>query len=198
MFDSENEYRIATQDAQVNIYGQKGTFGGMASVWNTFLLLLIGGGIYYGFFYVENEPPTPSLQERMNLLAQAEPIEATVVMGVSHTKSDSEYLKMLNKMDVDHLNKKELSLENAMGNLVNSSTLRDKSLYTQAIAQEIDGRYKKKEDRVFLVKKGDTLGSISEKFYGNSMLFNKIIEANADLEKGSKMLHIGQKLNVPY
>jgi hypothetical protein len=195
MFDSENEYKIATQDAQVNTYSEKNNFKGKILLWNFFLLASFSSIGYFGFNY---------LKEETTLLSN----NKTSVMGVSYTKSDSEYLEMMNRMDVDHLNQKSLNLENAMGNLVNNSVLRDKSLYTQAISKEIDGTYyppsKERDDiyhkntRVFLVKKGDTLASISEEFYGNSMMFDKIIKANKNLDKESQIIHIGQKLNVPY
>ena len=90
-----------------------------------------------------------------------------------------------------------VNVSDALSSIVNTSTLRDDSLYTQAISQEIDGTYHQ-NSRVILVEKGDTLASISEEYYGNSMEFDKIIEANEHLNKDSKIIHIGQKLNVPY
>jgi len=48
--------------------------------------------------------------------------------------------------------------------------------------------------KIVTVKKGDTLASISKRFYGNSMKFKRIISANHNI---SKHLHIGQKIIVP-
>jgi len=48
--------------------------------------------------------------------------------------------------------------------------------------------------KIVTVKKGDTLASISKRFYGNSMKFKRIIRANRNI---SKHLHIGQKIIVP-
>jgi len=52
------------------------------------------------------------------------------------------------------------------------------------------------EYKLITVKKGDTLASIAKKFYGNSMMFDKIVMANLDIEKDST-LHIGQQIVVP-
>jgi len=188
MFDNrEDEYLKATRDAQVNLHTNKSTFRGLVVIWNLFLLssfIFIG---YLGFNYLKNET-----------LFFNNTTSQTTVMGVSDTKSDSEYLDMLNSMDMDIVNKKELSLSVAMDNVVNTSTIKDDSLYTQAISKEIKSNTYHKNSRVILVEQGDTLGSISEKFYGNSMEFDKIIEANEKLNNNSQVIHVGQKLNIPY
>ncbi|MCK4440397.1 MAG: LysM peptidoglycan-binding domain-containing protein [Sulfurovaceae bacterium] len=56
---------------------------------------------------------------------------------------------------------------------------------------------KKPQYKVVTVKKGDTLASISKRFYGNPMLFKRIIRANKDIKSASSHLHIGQKIIVP-
>ncbi|SFV62709.1 hypothetical protein MNB_SV-14-897 [hydrothermal vent metagenome] len=89
-------------------------------------------------------------------------------------------------------------LSEKIENVVNTSTPNDDSLYTQAISKEIDSNVYHKNSRVILVEKGDTLGSISEKFYGNPMEFDKIIKANKELNSNSQVIHVGQRLNIPY
>jgi LysM repeat protein len=197
MFDNnEDEYIKATQDAQVNAYGRKRGMGSIV-IWNLFILLSFAVLSYLGYNY---------LRGNTTIFKDSLP-QKTVVMGVSDTKSDSEYLEMLNSVDVDSVersNKEELSLSEAINDVINTSTLRDNSLYTQAIAQEIDGNnYDDKEHynespRVIFVEKGDTLTSISERYYGNSMDFNKIIDANDNLSRENYVIHVGQKLNIPY
>ena len=189
MFDNrEDEYLKATQNAQVNTHSNKRAMNGVMIVWNLFLLASFTFIGYLGFNYLKSET---------GLLNDALPNQ-TAVMGVSQTKSDREYLEMLNSMEMDIVNTKELSVSTAMNDVVNTSTIKDDSLYTHAISQEIDGNTYHKNSRVILVEKGDTLGSISEKYYGNSMEFDKIIEANEKLNKDSQVIHIGQKLNIPY
>jgi len=189
MFDNrEDEYLKATQDAQVNTHVNKGAVNGLVIVWNLFLLASFTFIGYLGFNYLKNET---------TLFNDTIPTQ-TAVMGASHTKSDSEYLEMLNSMETEIVNKKELSLSDAMEDVVNTSTIKDESLYTQAISQEINSNTYHQNSRVILVEKGDTLGSISEKFYGSSLEFDKIIEANDKLDKNYQVIHVGQKLNVPY
>ena len=55
---------------------------------------------------------------------------------------------------------------------------------------------KTKEKReVYIIKKGDSLSSISKRFYGDSNMFKKIINENDGLDP--KKLQIGQKINIP-
>lgn len=55
---------------------------------------------------------------------------------------------------------------------------------------------KTKEKReVYIIKKGDSLSSISKRFYGDSNIFKKIINENDGLDP--KKLQIGQKINIP-
>ncbi|SFV64205.1 hypothetical protein MNB_SV-14-1008 [hydrothermal vent metagenome] len=187
--NSEDEYLKATQDAQVNIHANKSTFRGLVVVWNLFLLgsfTFIG---YLGFNYLKDEG---------TIFNDTVPSK-TAVMGVSDTKSDIEYLKMLNSMENDIVNEKDLSmLSEKIENVVNTSTPNDDSLYTQAISKEIDSDIYHKNSRVILVEKGDSLGSISEKYYGSPLEFDKIIKANKELNHNSQVIHIGQKLNIPY
>jgi len=56
---------------------------------------------------------------------------------------------------------------------------------------------KKPQYRVVTVRKGDTLASISKRFYGNPMKFKRIIRANRDIKSASTQLHLGQKIIVP-
>jgi len=55
--------------------------------------------------------------------------------------------------------------------------------------------YKKKRYRVVTVRKGDTLASIAERYYGNPMYYKKIARANK-IWKSSR-LKVGQKIIVP-
>jgi nucleoid-associated protein YgaU len=54
------------------------------------------------------------------------------------------------------------------------------------------------EKRIVTIKQGDTLGSISKRFYGSHMKFQKIIDGNHNLTNDFSTLSIGQKINVPY
>jgi len=55
----------------------------------------------------------------------------------------------------------------------------------------------KTKSQTITVKAGDTLASISERFYGNPMYYKKIIQANRSLSKKHTTLQLGQKLTIP-
>jgi LysM repeat protein len=187
MFDNDKEYLKATQHAQVNTYidvmDKKNNF--LLFIWNLLLFITLIILLYLGYNYVNKE----------GIFSKN-----TSVMGISHTKSDNEYIEMLSQMDVDDLSgiKDTAQLNEALKSVVNSSTIEDDSLYTQAVASELEEDKYHPNSFVVLVQKGDTLASISEKYYGDSMAFEKIIEANDNLNRESKVIYVGQKLNIPY
>jgi nucleoid-associated protein YgaU len=51
--------------------------------------------------------------------------------------------------------------------------------------------------RVVIIKKGDTLASIANRFYGNPMEYKRIIRANHNIRSASTPLRLGQKIIVP-
>jgi nucleoid-associated protein YgaU len=69
------------------------------------------------------------------------------------------------------------------------------SAYTQSIKKEVKTRTK--EMRYIVVKKGDTLGGIARKAYGDAREYKKIFEANPDILRRADMINIGQKLRIP-
>jgi len=75
------------------------------------------------------------------------------------------------------------------------SASKDNTNYTQSITKEVKTR--EKEMRYVTVKKGDTLGKIAKKVYGNVMDYKKIYEANPDILRRPDRIYIGQRLRVP-
>lgn len=53
------------------------------------------------------------------------------------------------------------------------------------------------QSREYAVQEGDTLSSISKKFYGTANRWNDIFEANRDTMRSPASLQIGQKLRIP-
>ena len=58
-------------------------------------------------------------------------------------------------------------------------------------------KVKKPQYRVVTVKKGDTLASLAERYYGNPMDFKRIVRANRDIRSSHSRLHLGQKVIIP-
>jgi len=66
--------------------------------------------------------------------------------------------------------------------------------YTKSLKSEVTVRTN--EMRIIVVKKGDTLGKIAKRAYGNVMEFKKIYQANPELTRPDR-IYIGQKLRIP-
>ena len=47
------------------------------------------------------------------------------------------------------------------------------------------------------VAKGETLGKIAERYYGDPSLYRKIFDANRELIKDPNLIQIGWKLRIP-
>jgi nucleoid-associated protein YgaU len=54
-----------------------------------------------------------------------------------------------------------------------------------------------KATRFYIVREGDTLSSISKKYYGNTSSARKIFEANRDVLQNPDHLRAGTKLTIP-
>ncbi len=52
-------------------------------------------------------------------------------------------------------------------------------------------------ERYHLVAAGDTLGHISQKYYGKAGEYMKIFEANRDILDDPNLIKVGQKLKIP-
>lgn len=182
MFDYEDEYKKATENAMVNTYNGISRFNWNKLFLNMVLLSALIGMGYFSFVY---------LKKGTNFFHK------TKVMGVSYTMSDDKYEKQLKQMYDKEVENNKVKMNDALSNIVNTSTVRDDYLYTQAISKEIDKK-SHHNSRIVVVKKGDTLASIAQEYYGNSMDFDKIIKSNRELSSDSHIIHIGQKLNVPY
>jgi nucleoid-associated protein YgaU len=52
-------------------------------------------------------------------------------------------------------------------------------------------------ERFYEVVAGDTLGAISQKFYGKASQYMKIFEANTDILDNPDLIKVGQKLRIP-
>jgi nucleoid-associated protein YgaU len=48
------------------------------------------------------------------------------------------------------------------------------------------------------VEKGDTLGKIAKKYYGDPMKYKEIFEANTDKLKNPDLIYPGQELTLPF
>lgn len=127
---------------------------------------------------------------------------------VSNTDTDTE-IKSDNKQ-IDTYNKVTLQSESGKDELSRlsdqiSSVMKDDSetssstaaasTYTKSIKKEVATR--SNEMRIIVVKKGDTLGKIAQRAYGNVMDYKKIYKANPDILNRPDRIYVGQKLRIP-
>ena len=195
MYSSEEEYLRATRDAQVNIIDRKERRGILLFI--NFLLLLALAVILFLYF-----------TQGSNYLSENIFGKKTAVLSATHSSDDSDYsdeelMVILDNPDgkptIDSsIVNQQAELTNEMNQVINNITINSKSTYESAISQELDDKNKGVKGRVVVVKKGDTLSSLAEKYYGNSMAFHKIIESNKEISEKSPIVYVGQKINIPY
>ncbi len=68
---------------------------------------------------------------------------------------------------------------------------------TKAKPKEKYASAKKSDGKTYVVKKGDTLQEISQKFYGTTKRWKKIANANKDVIKDPNKLVVGTKIKIP-
>ncbi len=195
MYNSEEEYLRATRDAQVNTIDRKEK---RALLFFINMLLFLALAII-GFLY---------FTQGKNYLSENLFGGKTAVLGATHRSTDSDYsdeelMVMLNNPDgkttlENSALKEQAELSNEMNQVMMELSNKSKSSYESAISEELDDHSKDVKGRVVVVKKGDTLSSLAEKYYGNSMAFRPIIESNKEITEQSHTLYIGQKINIPY
>jgi len=76
----------------------------------------------------------------------------------------------------------------------NSNNKNQAATYTQSLKSEVTVRTN--EMRIIVVKKGDTLGKIAKRAYGNVMEYKRIYQANPEVTRPDR-IYIGQKLRIP-
>jgi len=128
---------------------------------------------------------------------------------------ESELTEERENINLDASEQMDLSL--AMNNLLTDSTFSDDSNYANELRKEIGVKkeiavkkvalkektvenidiQKLAEQRVVVVKKGDTLQGISNKFYGDAMNYKRIIASNASLH-ANDTIYVGQTILLPY
>ena len=108
-------------------------------------------------------------------------------VNVQDTAGDDELSKLSGQIS-------ELIAEKKTTTVVSTSSQSEKT-YTEGLKKEVVTR--KNEMRIIIVKKGDTLGKIAKRAYGNVMEFKKIYQANPDILNRPDRIYIGQKLRIP-
>ena len=208
MFGTEDEYERAVRGASIHAYETEGSFG--STMKSLVVVGLLSSAAYFAFNYYN------TAINQTTVLAQVNETLPSVVMSATHTREvEDDYLIALSNMEVDILGeeKKEKvkldtsaqeSLSEAMSSIIDDSSVLDSSNYTKELIKEIkddvvnDAPSKIEKSRVVIVKKGDTLASLSAKFYGDSMKYDKIIASNGGIIANDGKIYAGETINLPY
>ena len=184
MFDGRNEYSQAIQDARLNTYPLQNKMNRKFFFLNLFIFsifILVG---YLGVDYLKNH---------------AKDFKKTNVLGVNYINPNykMQQSELMDKIDELHDEvvtlKQEVSMKKIVDNLVIASEESAKNAYVKSSINKYD-----KSLRTILVQHGDTLVSLAEEFYGSSMAFHKIINANNSLTNESHTIYVGQTIYIPY
>jgi nucleoid-associated protein YgaU len=158
-----------------------------------------------------DESSSSTTDNSENQVKDSQLMESLTDAKVDSLSSISNEAKTILNKDTDIYNKvvleasetdssDELSrLSDEISNFINSENTSTPKMvdnsYTESITKEVKTR--EKEMRYHIVKKGDTLGKIAKKYYGNVMEFKKIQQANPDILRRPEKIHIGQKIRLP-
>ena len=85
-------------------------------------------------------------------------------------------------------------IEDATVSSTTTTTNKEDKEYSTEIKKEVVSR--KKEMRIIVVKKGDTLGKLAKRAYGNVMEYKRIYKANPEITRPDR-IYIGQKIRIP-
>ena len=101
------------------------------------------------------------------------------------------------KLANDDLSKLSNDISDIIENDKEKEIIKDKNSTEYAKEVDKETKERKKEMRYITVRKGDTLGKIAKRVYGNVMMYKKIYEANPDILRRPDRVYIGQRLRVP-
>ncbi len=116
-----------------------------------------------------------------------------------NTKIDNseKQVDVYNKVNVQDVSGEDTlsQLSNEINSVIKEGIEKDTTVtYTQSLKSEVNVR--KNEMRIIVVRKGDTLGRIAKRAYGNVMAYEKIYRANPEVTRPDR-IYIGQKLRIP-
>jgi len=226
MFDTNDVFNEATRGASIhtedNGDSEKSLLGS-----NVVAILLLAGIAYVGLNYYGATITTAdkTLVVKNELIAEIQVesetlVESKLEVVAKVSNSEADYLSALREIESELTEEREnvnldtteqMSLSSAMNNLMEDKVLADNTEYTQKLQKEIGIELNEiadsasiiadnemiKDSRTVVVKKGDTLQGISNKFYGDAMKYKRIIASNDSLISNDT-IYVGQTILLPY
>jgi nucleoid-associated protein YgaU len=114
------------------------------------------------------------------------------------TSSVEEELKNINQMTVMSPSMPKIERIEPQEIKTKKVEVKKREVQKVKIVKRKQRKVKKIKQRVVVIKQGDTLASLAEKYYGNPMEFKPIIRANRELRNHKSTLRLGQKIVIPY
>lgn len=111
--------------------------------------------------------------------------------------TNKKQVDVYNKVNVQNVSGSDIlsQLSEQINEIMQEGNSKNKAVtYTNSLKSEVGVR--KNEMRIIVVQKGDTLGKLAERAYGNVMEYKKIYRANPELTQPDH-IYIGQKLRIP-
>jgi nucleoid-associated protein YgaU len=115
----------------------------------------------------------------------------------TEVNTNQKQVDVYNKVDVQNSSGSDAlsQLSDQIDVLTSEKVQKDQAAnYTSSLQREVSTR--KNEMRIIVVKKGDTLGRIAKRAYGNVMDYKKIYKANPHVTRPDR-IYVGQKLRIP-
>jgi len=81
-------------------------------------------------------------------------------------------------------------------NIINTIKV-DRPAAEPEVLVDVEAEVEPPTERYHMVAAGDTLGHISQKYYGKASAYMKIFEANRDILDDPNLIKVGQKLKIP-
>lgn len=203
MFNTNDAYADAVKGSRLHLQEveeeteESGIFSKLVLI---VLLFAIG---YFGFrYYTENIAMDDSLIIQSGLLTN----EEDTMIVKSNTDSTSDYISALIELEselsedepkVTLSAAEQLNLSSAIGDIVNDTSAQENSQYTEKLRKEL-GIESSTNKRTVVIQKGDTLQSISNRFYGNTTSYDRIIASNDALSSKDSKIYEGQVITLPY
>lgn len=129
-----------------------------------------------------------------DLIKELEGVDISENTQVDNSKKQ---VDVYNKVNVQNVSGADTlsQLSDQINSVMNEGVSKDKTAtYTNSLKSEVDVH--KNEMRIIVVRKGDTLGRIAKRAYGNEMDYKKIYRANPEVTRPER-IYIGQKLRIP-
>jgi nucleoid-associated protein YgaU len=191
--ESDSYYTDAVKDAVINNTNSKKTNNKIFLILNLSFLGIIS---YFVYNYLQN--------------SDTDTVQKTKVMGVTHIakedtpapKGDIDYAAEIEKLDTPSTDTEYSSqlVEYVDKEIKKASTHHKRVTTEEEVSDLADNLRGSKKDRwrelSIIVKKGDTLGTLAEKYYGDPTAYEKIIQNNSELTAKEHVIYPGQELKI--